>query len=57
MSKLKFDELSTDINSDAIAKEMEENRVFWLMGMGYSLSQIELILKFDGFFVDGVYNE
>lgn len=57
MSKLKFDELSTDINSDATAKEMEENRVFWLMGMGYSLSQIELILKFDGFFVDGVYNE
>ena len=38
-------------------KQVTENRVFWLIGMEYTLSQIELILKFDGFFVDDIYNE
>ena len=34
-----------------------EKRRQWLTGMGYSPDEIELILKFDGFFADGyAYN-
>lgn len=53
-----LDEIESILKTEKAVTENVENRFFWLMGMGYSLSQIELILLFDGFFVDGyVYNE
>lgn len=58
MENHSLDEIEAILKFEKAATENLENRFFWLMGMGYSLSQIELILLFDGFFVDGyVYNE
>lgn len=52
MDEKVLEEMLAEIETNLEAKKTEDIRVLWLMGMGYSLSQIQQILEFDGFFID-----